>query len=85
MRPLATVMTVCKLVDAPFFRKMVTGPVASVQVRVNGLETGRLPKAGSVNETFAAVTPATKVAAARKMEEKRILLVIGSLRILIST
>lgn len=34
--PLATVLTVLRLVEAPFFRVMVTGPDASVQVRVMG-------------------------------------------------
>jgi len=34
--PLATVLTVLRSVEAPFFKRMVTGPDASVQVRVMG-------------------------------------------------
>lgn len=34
--PVAMVLTVWRLLAAPFFKVMVTGPVASVQVRVMG-------------------------------------------------
>lgn len=76
VRPLATVMTVCRLPDLPFFRVIVTGPWALDQVRVKAWPAVRVPKSLLVNFGWARAT--TKAEAARRAEEKRILLVLVS-------
>jgi len=64
--PLATVLTVLRSVEAPFFKVMVTGPEAPLQVRVIGLPAVIPLNAELVNST--ALTMAMAITARRALE-----------------
>lgn len=66
--PLAMVATVFRLVASPFFRRMVTGPDASLQVRFTGLPTVIPTKVWGGMVNLAALVSAKAAAATRASE-----------------
>jgi hypothetical protein len=75
---LATVLTVWRSLESPFFKVMVTGPEASVQVNSIGCPAVIPLKAEFVNETAFAKPKAT--AAMRALENCILMVLIDGLR-----